>query len=106
AQSLVDLQREVIRTGGSTHGEVVLGVSMGMSRSWECWCEPQRDEAGRVVGVMVVALENTERKAADAALRRSEERFRGTFDNAGVGVAHVGSDGRILRVNRRFGELL
>jgi PAS domain S-box-containing protein len=31
--------------------------------------------------------------------RNSEARFRATFDNAAVGIAHVGDDGRWLRVN-------
>jgi PAS domain S-box-containing protein len=35
-------------------------------------------------------------------LRESEQRFRSTFDQAAVGVAHVGLDGRWLRVNERL----
>src|SRR5215468_4715045 len=31
--------------------------------------------------------------------RNSEERFRATFDNAAVGIAHIAHDGRWLRVN-------
>ncbi|HKQ72714.1 MAG TPA: PAS domain S-box protein [Blastocatellia bacterium] len=40
-----------------------------------------------------------ERVRAQEALRRSEERYRATFDNAAVGIAHVGVDGRWLRFN-------
>lgn len=39
-------------------------------------------------------------------LSSSEERFRGTFEQAAVGMAHVGLDGRWLRVNERACELL
>jgi PAS domain S-box-containing protein len=39
------------------------------------------------------------RVRAQEALRRSEERYRATFDNAAVGIAHVGLDGRFLRFN-------
>ena len=35
----------------------------------------------------------------EEALRRSEERYRATFDNAAVGIAHVGLDGAWLRFN-------
>ncbi len=35
-------------------------------------------------------------------LRDSEERFRGTFENAAVGIGHRDSTGRFLRVNEKF----
>src|SRR4051812_38089327 len=34
--------------------------------------------------------------------RRSEERFRATFEQAAVGMAHVGLDGRWLYVNQKL----
>ncbi|KAF0170124.1 MAG: two-component system sensor-response regulator hybrid protein [Limisphaerales bacterium] len=40
-----------------------------------------------------------ERLEAEETLAESEQRFRGTFEQAAVGVAHVGLDGRWLRVN-------
>ncbi|NEP17659.1 MAG: PAS domain S-box protein [Leptolyngbya sp. SIO4C1] len=44
--------------------------------------------------------------AFDQALRESEERFRATFDQAAVGIAHVAPDGRWLRVNHRLCEIV
>src|SRR5258708_16551580 len=41
-----------------------------------------------------------------AALRESEALFRGTFDNAAVGMAHVALDGRWLRGNDRLCALM
>ena len=41
----------------------------------------------------------SERKKVEDALRQSEERYRATFENAAVGIAHVGLDGRWLRFN-------
>lgn len=48
----------------------------------------------------------TAREEAEAALRDSEERFRVTFEQAAVGMAHVGLDGRWLAVNNRLCEIL
>jgi PAS domain S-box-containing protein len=42
------------------------------------------------------------RKHADQVLHESEELNRATFEQAAVGMAHVGIDGRWLRVNRRL----
>jgi len=40
------------------------------------------------------------------ALRDSEERFRSTFEQSAVGLALVARDGRWLRVNRKFCEII
>ncbi|CAA9361433.1 MAG: Response regulator, partial [uncultured Gemmatimonadaceae bacterium] len=44
--------------------------------------------------------------AARAALGAADERFRATFEQAAVGIAHVALDGRWLRVNRRLCEVV
>src|SRR3984885_1483384 len=44
-------------------------------------------------------LDMTRQKQAEEALRASERRFRGTFENAAVGIAHVDITGHVLRVN-------
>src|SRR6266481_1983919 len=46
-------------------------------------------------------LDMTSRKQAEEALRESEERFRGTFENAAVGITHLDPTGHFLRVNER-----
>jgi diguanylate cyclase (GGDEF)-like protein/PAS domain S-box-containing protein len=46
------------------------------------------------------------RADTEARLRESESRFRRTFELAGSGIAHVGLDGRFVRVNRRLCEML
>jgi len=47
-----------------------------------------------------------ERHAAEEELRVSEARFRATFEQAAVGMAHVGLDGRFLRVNRKLCDII
>jgi len=43
-----------------------------------------------------------EGRQADETLRLSEERFRSTFEQAAVGIAHTATDGRFARINERF----
>jgi PAS domain S-box-containing protein len=47
-----------------------------------------------------------ERERLIVDLRRSERRLGATFEQAAVGVVHAGLDGRYLRVNERFCEML
>jgi PAS domain S-box-containing protein len=58
--------------------------------------------------IMLASLLRHSRAQAQAldALQESEERFRATFDQAAVGVAHVAMDGRWMRVNQRLCSIL
>jgi PAS domain S-box-containing protein len=51
---------------------------------------------------LVLAAALTERWEASEAVWQSREFLRATFDQAAVGIANVGLDGRFLRFNRRF----
>ncbi len=55
---------------------------------------PIRDTGGNIVKWFGTCTDITE-------LRDSEERFRGTFENAAVGIAHTSPTGRFLRVNEK-----
>jgi PAS domain S-box-containing protein len=57
-------------------------------------------------GIVSTVSDITARKASEAALRESEERFRLTFELAGSGIAHVDTSGRFVRANPSLCELL
>ena len=48
----------------------------------------------------------TERKRVEMAHLDSEERFRETFEQAAIGIVHATFEGRILRCNSRFAEII
>jgi PAS domain S-box-containing protein len=66
----------------------------------------ERDARGEPEYEIAVYEDITARRQAEEALRLSEERFRRTFQLAGTGLAHVGLDGRFVRVNPRLCEVL
>ena len=65
-----------------------------------------RDERGSIVGFLGVAVDITERKRVEKAIRESEEKYRTLMENMNEVVVLVDSDDRILFVNKKFTELL
>jgi PAS domain S-box-containing protein len=67
---------------------------------------PIRDSEGNVFKWFGTCTDITDLRGAEEALRESEARFRGTFENAAVGIAHVDVHGRFLRVNEKLCDIL
>ena len=102
----VKVQVEQQLRGMSTDTEFRVERPDGSLRWVRCHAFPIKDPEGDVSRVAGLAEDITERKQAQEALRESEERFRGTFENAAVGIAHVDADGRFLLVNDRLCDIV
>ncbi|MBD2448680.1 PAS domain S-box protein [Nostoc sp. FACHB-152] len=61
---------------------------------------------GQPLSLATISRDIRERKQAEKKLRASEERFRATFNQAAVGIAHVALDGRWLRVNQKLCDIV
>jgi PAS domain S-box-containing protein len=100
----------------SSTGEISLRAAGGRDVPVLFSCSPlQLDE---VQGVCIVVTDLTEQKRQaehliqtklrlqqEMTLRESEERFRSTFEQAAVGIAHTALSGVYLRVNQRFCDI-
>ncbi|HCE47053.1 MAG TPA: hypothetical protein DET40_26190 [Lentisphaeria bacterium] len=56
--------------------------------------------------VVVLSAYVVQKRKGQKALRESEEKFRAVFEQAAVGVGQVDSEGNIVRVNRKYAEML
>ena len=63
-------------------------------------------EQGELLGLFGTAMDITERKQAEAAMRESEQRFRAIFEYAAIGIAQVSPQGQFLQVNPGFCDII
>ena len=98
---------------GDAHARVLAGEELGREEDfvprkdgravWVRWhMRPWRNEHDRIGGALLISELVTEQVEIKQALYESEARFRVTFENAPVGIAHLSPDLRWLRVNEAF----
>ena len=89
----VRVEKRYLRKDGS-----VVWVAFSMS--------VERDAQGAPTHEIGVYHDITAQREAEERVRESEELYRQTFRLAASGIAHVGMDGRFLKVNRSLCEIL
>ncbi|MEL0252109.1 MAG: PAS domain S-box protein, partial [Novosphingobium sp.] len=84
----------------------IIRPSVVLQRSVHDRCGGECDASGRPLRLHGVNIDMTAMRQVQEALAASEEQYRGTFEHANVGVAHVSVDGRFLRANGYLCKLL
>lgn len=93
-------------------GEVLSSACERFQRSdgsaqWLRWeVRPWHLPDGAIGGIAIFTEDITARVDSELALTESEAKFRSTFDQAAVGIAHVDPSGRWLLVNDRLCSFL
>jgi PAS domain S-box-containing protein len=70
------------------------------------WSEEEQKIAMAIGNLVALAVAERDRFMVEAALKESEERFRATFEQSVVGLAHISLEHRFSWVNQGLCELL
>lgn len=74
---------------------------------WISWdIRPWHTEQGAVGGLLIMTEDITAQKKAEELIRLSEEKFRGAFEYASIGMALVGLDGGWIQVNKAICDMV
>ncbi len=105
--SLLAAARRALEEGAAIL-ELEVAVSVRAAdgaRIWRCNLLPLADGQGRVEAVSVVVHDVTERRRAEADLRRQAGELQAIYETTPVGLAVVDRDLRFVKVNRTFAAL-
>jgi PAS domain S-box-containing protein len=86
---------KAVQTGEFQEGE----IETRDGRVWMVGSNPIKDDSGKVTSVVHVAVNITERKRAEEALRTSEEKYRMIFEHSPLGIFHFDNDGIVTACN-------
>ncbi|XDD55042.1 PAS domain S-box protein [Leptospira sp. WS4.C2] len=95
-----------LQTKGIWQGEVFQYTKESQRLTIRSAVSYLKDKAGNTIGVIAINRDITEENKIHEELADSEERFRMSFDNAGVGVCILDLNGRFVRVNKKLESML
>ncbi len=94
-----------IAAGTVWHGEVVNRKKDGSLYTEEMTVAPVRSAAGAISHYVAIKQDITQRKLAEQALRNAEQKYRGIFENAVLGIFQATPEGEFLSVNPALARL-
>ncbi len=103
---VVELVKESFSQNQPFHIEYRIRHKNGATRHLLEYGRPVLGSGGAPSFIDGVIFDVTERRTAELDLKASEERFKGVFQNAAVGIDLVDALGRIVEANHSFAQML
>jgi PAS domain S-box-containing protein len=98
---------ERLRTAGMLHGnELELRRKCGGTIPVSLCATAIYDRTGTIVGGRAIWRDLTQLRVKDELIHQGEARFRNSFQNSAIGIAHCDLEGRYLLANRRLCEIV
>lgn len=102
----IDRELERSRNQGTSFDiEFPIRRTDGEARVLRAVGHPRANPDGSITQIYGIMMDVTELRQATEQLRESEERYRETFELAALGMAHVSTQGKFVRVNDRLCEI-
>lgn len=102
----IDIIRNAIRNQSDCRVTLLNYRRDGSSFYNDLVITPIRDSQGTVTHFVGVQNDATDIVQARRTLEASELEYRSTFENAAIGIAHIGLNGEWLRVNQKLCEIV
>jgi hypothetical protein len=97
---------QAITTGRDFYVRYRIRHKNGSYRYWEERGKAVEFEKGKAVKWVGSVTDITDRVMAESALQESEQLYRTTFENAGIGIAHLDMRGSFLLANEKLCEIV
>jgi two-component system cell cycle sensor histidine kinase/response regulator CckA len=94
-----------IASGRIWRGEIINRRKDGSLYTEEMTITPVLSDNVEITHFVAIKQNITDRKIAEQALRRAEEKYRGIFEDAVVGIYQSSPEGKVLSVNRALAEM-
>jgi PAS domain S-box-containing protein len=104
--ALEELMRKLLRGEGFTQYEGICLRKDGRRIQVSVTGFPIKNSDGEVIGLSNILRDITLWKQLERQLHESEERFRGIFENAPIGMYVAGPDGRLMQANKAACRML